>query len=488
MKNLRLRRVIINLLLSLLVVSCASPDSYPTTVTRESATATATPIAVPTVATGVRFNEVDVAGKTADELRTVVAGVSLPARTVIAQTGEMTHTLTFQSITIDGDATIDALLNAAANSSVDAVVRFDNAEIQQQLGAINDDVMAASGVTLQTSDDPYNSQFVASAAQQIDAKAAEAAVLDALARNTATVTLPLQASETPALPTADQLQAAINTMAEAWPGIVGVYVYNLDTEEVVATYNENTVFSGASVMKVPILIHAFAKVPAFNDDQTSWMRKMIIDSDNLAANKMLATSMAGQGTESAYQGAQDMNEMLVALGLKHTYQNLPYEAREYLINVLNYNIKGGPKQEGQPPYTDADPMLRTTPAEMSKIFIELYHCSQGTGELIKLYPNTLNSERCGQMLALMHENADNSRMMSGLPADAYVSHKSGWIEDMQADVGIITTPDNRHFMMAIYVYRDIAANGGYLLDNVAGPAIGGFARLIYSAFMPATVQ
>jgi hypothetical protein len=34
------------------------------------------------------------------------------------------------------------------------------------------------------------------------------------------------------------------------------------------------------------------------------------------------------------------------------------------------------------------------------------------------------------------------------------------------------------------VYRDIAENGGYLVDSVAGPAIGGFAQLIYSAFVP----
>jgi len=238
-------------------------------------------------------------------------------------------------------------------------------------------------------------------------------------------------------------------------------------------------------MKVPILIHAYANVPAFDADQTRWMQRMIIDSDNLSANKMLATSINGQGTESAYLGAQSMNEMLIALGLAHSYQNMPYEARDYLIGVLNYEIKRGPKQEGPPPHTDADPMLRTTPAEMSKVFIELYRCSQGTGELIALYPETLNAARCGEMLDLMHKNADFSRMMSGLPDDAYVSHKSGWIEDMQGDVGIVTTPDKRHFMMAIYVYRDIAANGGYLLDNVAGPAIGGFARLIYSAFVPA---
>ena len=211
---------------------------------------------------------------------------------------------------------------------------------------------------------------------------------------------------------------------------------------------------------------------------------MIIDSDNLAANKMLATSVDGDGTEAAYLGAQDMNKMFKALGLEHTYQNMPYEGSDFLIGVLKYDIVKGPKIDGPAPNTDADPMLRTTPAEMSKIFTELYHCSQGNGELLKLYPDTLNADRCSEMLALMHDNADNSRMISGLPADAYVSHKSGWIEDMQADVGIVTTPDKQHFLMAIYVYRDLTENGGDLQDSVAGPVIGGFARLIYSAFVP----
>lgn len=242
MKNLRLRRAIINLTLALLVVSCASPDSYPPTVTRDDNSPTATSAQAPTVEMGVRYDGAEVAGQTADELRQSIKNITLPARTLIAQTGVMTHTLTFKSITVDSEATIDALMNAPANSNVDAVVRFDSAEIQQQLALLNGDVMATSGVTLQSSDNPFNTQFVSNAAQQIDTKAAEAAVLDALARNQSTVTLPLQASETPAQPTPDQLQAAINTMAEAWPGIVGVYVYNLDTDEVVASYNETQSF------------------------------------------------------------------------------------------------------------------------------------------------------------------------------------------------------------------------------------------------------
>jgi beta-lactamase class A len=481
MNTLRLYHALATVTLLLFLVSCGTPAAVPPTVTPEPPTATPEP----RVARGVTLDGLDVAGQTRSELAASLAALTLAPQSVIAVTGDITTTLTFKSLSIDNDATIDTLLKATANSAMRKVIRFDNTEIQQKITTLNTAVSAASGVTLQTTADPFNSQFVAGAAQQVEADAAELAIIDALTRGDAQVTLPLQASDVVATPTAAQLQDAINVMAEAWPGIVGIYVYDLDRNEVMATYNENTVFSGASVMKVPILIHAYANVPAFDADQTRWMQRMIIDSDNLSANKMLATSINGQGTESAYLGAQSMNKMLIALGLAHSYQNMPYEARDYLIGVLNYEIKRGPKQEGPPPHTDADPMLRTTPAEMSKVFIELYRCSQGTGELIALYPETLNAARCGEMLDLMHKNADFSRMMSGLPDDAYVSHKSGWIEDMQGDVGIVTTPDKRHFMMAIYVYRDIAANGGYLLDNVAGPAIGGFARLIYSAFVPA---
>jgi hypothetical protein len=181
-----------------------------------------------------------------------------------------------------------------------------------------------------------------------------------------------------------------------------------------------------------------------------------------------------------------MNEMFKALGLEHTYQNLPYEARDYLIGTLNYSIKGGPKEEGTPPFTDADPMLRTTPREMATVFHALYQCSQSDGPLRALYPETLTAERCTEMLLLMRENADYTRMMRGLPDDVVVSHKSGWIEDMQADVGIITTPAQQQYLMAIYVYRPIGADGAYLTDPVASDAISGFARLIHSAFVPGT--
>lgn len=483
MYQLKRMRMMAAMVAVTLLWGCGSAEVPAATVTAVP-TVPPTATAVPMVANGVTMDGIDMAGQTQAEVAAAIATYTPSAYEMRVSAGDQTFTLTLTQITVDKEATLAAVMDASAGSAVSPVIVFDDAEITTQLEAWQGEFAAQSGVSLVDGEGIYDAAFVTGNAQTFVVTEARDAVLAALADQQVAVTLQLQPASEPVLPTTTQLQAAISEMAANWPGIIGVYVYNLDTNEVVATLNENTVFSGASVMKVPILIHAYANLSEFTDDDIRAMRRMIIDSDNLSANRMLAASVRGAGTESAYQGTLSMNEMLKALGLEHTYQNLPYEAREYLIGVLNYNIQGGPKQEGQPPFTDADPMLRTTPAEMASVFVELYRCSQGEGKLIELYPDTLNAERCGEMLDLMHENADYSRMMSGLPEDAYVSHKSGWIEDMQADVGIITTPNDQRFVMAIYVYRDIAESGGYLLDEVAGPVIGGFARLIYSAYMP----
>jgi beta-lactamase class A len=175
-----------------------------------------------------------------------------------------------------------------------------------------------------------------------------------------------------------------------------------------------------------------------------------------------------------------MSEMLEKdLGLQHTYQYMPYEGADYLINIRGIKIKSGPAQEGPPPYTEADPALRTTPAEMSQVFLAIDQCSKGQGELMQKYTRTLTPERCQEMLDLLAHNGDTTRMRAGIPDDIRVEHKSGWIEDMQADVGIVRSPGG-DFILAVYLYQDT----DYLYDSVASPVIASFARMVYTAYNP----
>ncbi len=74
-------------------------------------------------------------------------------------------------------------------------------------------------------------------------------------------------------------------------------------------------------------------------------------------------------------------------------------------------------------------------------------------------------------------------MVAGFPAGTLAAHKSGWIEDMQADVGLVRSPGG-DFLLAIYVYRDIGPKKIYLDDRVAMPVIASFARAAYTYYNP----
>ncbi|MBM4412668.1 MAG: serine hydrolase [Chloroflexi bacterium] len=492
MKYSFLWRLLLLLLATSVIVGCGSSGLADVDQSELNQSTPQAPTAIPTVvinervADGVTLNSFNMAGLNRDQLREILITYTLPSRVIEIDAGALQERVVFKGLKIDEEATSDRLLRAEPNSQIEPVMRIDANEVRSQLILLNDKVrtLTTGPATIVAGDTAYVRQFRAIQGQSIDVDAAELLVIDALDGNQKALELPIITDPERVNPTAEQLQLAVNEMAASWPGVVGIYVYDIDNDQVVATLNEMSVFSGASVMKVAILLNAYANVASFDDEVKEWMRQMIVVSDNIAANRMLAISVGGLSTEDAYRGTQVMNEMFKKLGLQFTYQNLPYEARDYLIGLLNYDIARGPKIEGPPPHTDADPMLRTTPAEMSKVFLEIYRCSQGSGALLELYPETLTAERCGEMITLMKRNGDFTRMMSGLPEGTVAARKSGWIEDMQADVGIVTTPSGRNFLMAIYVYRPITAEVGNLPDEVAAEAIGGFARLIYSAFEP----
>src|SRR5581483_4801099 len=139
-----------------------------------------------------------------------------------------------------------------------------------------------------------------------------------------------------------------------------------------------------------------------------------VNSDNLAANTMLAASVGGSGTEDALRGAEQMSAMMRELGLPHIYLYVPFEATDYLAQK-KVKYKLGPKRDGAAPYTDSGRALRASPAEMAQIYIMIDQCSQGQGILLEKYGQHLNAKRCQEMLDRLNDNGDRSRMRSGLP-------------------------------------------------------------------------
>jgi len=312
----------------------------------------------------------------------------------------------------------------------------------------------------------------------VDATAAllEPLLSDRTATPTETVVLQTSARQSRDLA---RLKQVLEQHATYWKGIAGFWVHDLETGESLGI-NENTVFSGASVMKVPIMIYVYSRLGKLDEQQREWMDGMIIKSDNLDANALLAAAAGGEGTEKALEGVNQMSEMMKGLGLEHTYQLIPYESAEWLIQQSKYP-KGGPAQEGEPPFTEADGYVRTTPREMGELFMMLAHCAEGEGRLLETFGDTLTAELCSEMLGWLELPHDPERMVAGIPAGVKVAHKGGWIDDMQSDVGIVDGPNGR-YIASIWIYRP----DGYVTNEHATPSpyLGDFSHTIYTFFNP----
>jgi hypothetical protein len=284
----------------------------------------------------------------------------------------------------------------------------------------------------------------------------------------------------------EQLQAAVVDLTEEWPGVVGFHLHDLATGESIG-FQDGTVFAGASTIKTAIMLYAYMHVAEFDATEETWLQRMIVRSDNLSANGLLASGAGGSGTDWAFIGADEMSTLLQEeLGLEHTYLYVPYETTDY-IRLYKPSYRCGPQgRVGDPPYTEMGACLRATPESMARLYRMIDECANGEGILPEQY-ELLTPERCQEMLDRLAENGDDTRMVAGIPEGVRVEHKSGWIEDLQADAGIVRSPGG-DYVVSIYVYRPLT--GGRFLwgDEVMAPVVAAFSRLAYTAYNPVVVE
>jgi beta-lactamase class A len=60
-----------------------------------------------------------------------------------------------------------------------------------------------------------------------------------------------------------------------------------------------------------------------------------------------------------------------------------------------------------------------------------------------------SSESCREMIAVLERQEFNEGIPAGLPPDARVAHKTGWITGIRHDGGIVTLPGGRRFVLVV---------------------------------------
>lgn len=450
------------------------------------------PTPLPVYADGTEVAGVPIGGLTfAEAETTLTAALAERITPVQLVAGEYAQTIPPAAIDLHVDSA--ALLAAAAPAlgsqmpvKVPLQLAFDQTALREQLTMFAAASTLAPTLTVITATDTLSRSFAYLPGRAINFERSLEIVSSLIRQGRAVNPIFLTRWPTDDVPraTPEQIAEQLKAMAAAWDGVAGVYLYDLETGAEVAV-NARSVFAGASTIKTAIMLYAYTKLETFTAKQWQRMRQMIIESDNLAANDLLAAGAGGSGTDWAFRGAVAMSEMLADLGLEHLYLYVPYESIDY-IRLYNIKYRCGPKDPvGEPPYAETGCALRATPYAMAQVYRMIDECARGTGVLLEKFA-LLNPDRCQEMLDLLAENADTTRMVAGLPPDVRVEHKSGWIEHTQADVGIVRSPGG-DYVLAVYVYKPLGNQSAWP-DTLLGGAIADFSRLVYTAYNPVRIE
>ena len=294
------------------------------------------------------------------------------------------------------------------------------------------------------------------------------------------VTLPI--SDTNAsLPSIDALRnliiAYLDSQGFIYDGqstVGSIFIMDLESGAEVNILGD-VAMSAASTMKVPILANYFRTLSfAPNEDIAYIMAQSLLCSNNSSSNYLIELS----ADNDMFAGLGNINNMLQYLGVRNTYISAAFD-------LGDGQVLGSIPAPTTAPNTDfntgADPFNQTTAEDLGTLFSMIYDCAYFGSGLIAAYPEgEFTSQECRQMLNLMSANDLERLLQGGLPPDAIISHKNGWLDNVHGDAGIVFPPNGRNYVIAVFLWQD----GDFFTFERAWPLIEGISRAAWNYFVP----
>jgi beta-lactamase class A len=269
-------------------------------------------------------------------------------------------------------------------------------------------------------------------------------------------------------PTDKHLTRDIEKLVSGFKGVAGVYVKDLRSGRV-ASYQADTIFPTASIVKVPILLGVMDKIHrgalrydssftykdsllyagedilgSFKTNETIALKKIIMlmmtTSDNTAS--LWLQSIAGTGTR--------INALLDSFGFKHTRVNSRTPGREADRSAYGWG--------------------QTTPREMGELLERIYRK--------KLFAGSTDE----RILRVMGRNFwDEDEAISRFPPYIEVFSKNGCVNASRSEAIIVNAP-NHPFVFCIFTKNN--ADQRWTRDNEAWTLARRLADLLWNRFEP----
>lgn len=268
----------------------------------------------------------------------------------------------------------------------------------------------------------------------------------------------------------EQLQ---RVMENDGAGLVSsVFIIDLETGEELSI-NATEPVSGLSILKIAIFVETYRVLDGPpNEYVQELFYETAVQSSNFAAN-LLLHEIAGEA--NTYLGAELLTESMHRLGLVNTFLAIPYDANAVATRPSTYNTPANsqPNLLLQP-----DPARQTTAEDIGTLLSMIYHCANGGGALLAVYPGEITPQECQAIIDLMVLNEEGNLIRFGVPEGARVSHKHGWDEVTHGDAGIVFSPGADFVLVEYLHYPD----GDFLVHEFSFPILRQFAQLTYNYF------
>lgn len=245
------------------------------------------------------------------------------------------------------------------------------------------------------------------------------------------------------------LQEVVASALEGSKGTYGIAIKNLKTQE--SYYlNEHKVFESASLYKLWIMAEAFEQIQngKLSEDELLSEDVLVLNEEfNIDPNYAEMTN-----GEISLTVKNAINQMIT---ISHNYSALLLTERIKISNVGNFLKKQGfteSKIGGSP---------QTTPYDIALFFEKLYK-----GQLA-------NKENTQKMIDVLKKQALNDKLPKYLPKGTLIAHKTGEIDFLSHDGGIVFTKKGDYI---IVVMSESAFPSG------AEERIAGISKKVYEYF------
>lgn len=259
-----------------------------------------------------------------------------------------------------------------------------------------------------------------------------------------------------------KLMRLVSRLARRFPGTAGAYVEDLRTGAG-AAWNARARFPAASTLKLAIAVQVLralgGRPPAAGTRVAQLMDAMLIRSDNVAANEMLAVVGGGSVVDG----------MLRTIGLTDTEM-----FGGYLPGTASGRKPGIPiRDTSQPSFGFGK---YTTAWDLARLIRYVDLGAAGKGPLALRFPSFTSADARYLLYELGHVQ-EPGRLGRFLPYGIRVAHKAGWISTARHDNGLVFFPGGS-FVVTVMTWRPSGAglSSDVLAGRIAQAALGLFRR------------